>query len=344
MSKKAIVTGISGQDGAYLAQYLLSIGYKVFGAVRRSSRSAEILPRLKYLGIEKDVELIDFELSELTNIIRVVKKVQPDEVYNLGGQSFVGSSWEQSLTTSDINAIAVLRLLEAIREYSPDTRFYQASTSEMFGATSPPQSESTPFYPRSPYGVSKLFGHWITKNYRESHGLKACSGILFNHESPIRGQEFVTRKISLSLARVVLGKQDVIKLGNLSAQRDWGFAGDYVKGMHPMTTAENLNDYVLASGETHSIREFASIAAGFLGINLAWEGEGLDEKGIDKKTNKCVISVDPKFFRPAEVDLLLGDPTKAENDLGWKRTVEFKSLVEMMASSDYDAVKKDNIV
>ena len=344
MSKKAIVTGISGQDGAYLAQHLLSIGYKVFGAVRRSSRSAEILPRLKYLGIEKDVELIDFELSELTNIIRVVKKVQPDEVYNLGGQSFVGSSWEQSLTTSDINAIAVLRLLEAIREYSPDTRFYQASTSEMFGATSPPQSESTPFYPRSPYGVSKLFGHWITKNYRESHGLKACSGILFNHESPIRGQEFVTRKISLSLARVVLGKQDVIKLGNLSAQRDWGFAGDYVKGMHLMTTAENLNDYVLASGETHSIREFASIAAGFLGINLAWEGEGLDEKGIDKKTNKCVISVDPKFFRPAEVDLLLGDPTKAENDLGWKRTVEFKSLVEMMASSDYDAVKKDNIV
>ena len=214
----------------------------------------------------------------------------------------------------------------------------------MFGAISPPQSETTPFYPRSPYGVSKLFGHWITKNYRESYGLKACSGILFNHESPIRGQEFVTRKISLSLSRVAQGKQDVVKLGNLSAQRDWGFAGDYVKGMHLMTTSEKISDYVLASGETHSIREFASIAAESLGMDLAWEGEGVDEKGINKKTNKCVICVDPKFFRPAEVDLLLGDASKAENDLGWKRTVDFKSLVEMMTSSDYDAVKKDNIV
>tara|TARA_Y100001935_G_C17257106_1_gene484258 strand:+ start:161 stop:1195 length:1035 start_codon:yes stop_codon:yes gene_type:complete len=344
MSKKAIITGISGQDGAYLAQYLLELGYKVFGAVRRSSRSAEILPRLKYLGIEKEVELIDFELSELTNITRVIKSTQPDEIYNLGGQSFVGASWEQPLTTTDINAVAVLRILETIREYSPETRFYQASTSEMFGAISPPQSETTPFYPRSPYGVSKLFGHWITKNYRESYGLKACSGILFNHESPIRGQEFVTRKISLSLSRVAQGKQDVVKLGNLSAQRDWGFAGDYVKGMHLMTTSEKISDYVLASGETHSIREFATIAAESLGMDLAWEGEGVNEKAINKKTNKCVISVDPKFFRPAEVDLLLGDASKAENDLGWKRTIDFKSLVEMMASSDYDAVKKDNIV
>tara|TARA_B100000886_G_scaffold302107_2_gene231998 strand:- start:2317 stop:3351 length:1035 start_codon:yes stop_codon:yes gene_type:complete len=344
MSKKAIITGISGQDGAYLAKYLLELGYKVFGAVRRSSRSAEILPRLKYLRIEKEVELIDFELSELTNITRVIKSTQPDEIYNLGGQSFVGASWEQPLTTTDINAVAVLRILETIREYSAETRFYQASTSEMFGAISPPQSETTPFYPRSPYGVSKLFGHWITKNYRESYGLKACSGILFNHESPIRGQEFVTRKISLSLSRVAQGKQDVIKLGNLSAQRDWGFAGDYVKGMHLMTTSEKISDYVLASGETHSIREFASIAAESLGMDLAWEGEGVNEKGINKKTNKCVISVDPKFFRPAEVDLLLGDASKAENELGWKRTIDFKSLVEMMASSDYDAVKKDNIV
>ena len=344
MSKKAIITGISGQDGAYLAQYLLELGYKVFGAVRRSSRSAEILPRLKYLGIEKEVELIDFELSELTNITRVIKSTQPDEIYNLGGQSFVGASWEQPLTTTDINAVAVLRILETIREYSAETRFYQASTSEMFGAISPPQSETTPFYPRSPYGVSKLFGHWITKNYRESYGLKACSGILFNHESPIRGQEFVTRKISLSLSRVAQGKQDVVKLGNLSAQRDWGFAGDYVKGMHLMTTSEKISDYVLASGETHSIREFATIAAESLGMDLAWEGEGVNEKAINKKTNKCVISVDPKFFRPAEVDLLLGDASKAENDLGWKRTIDFKSLVEMMASSDYDAVKKDNIV
>ena len=278
-----------------MAKYLLELGYKVFGAVRRSSRSAEILPRLKYLGIEKEVELIDFELSELTNITRVIKSTQPDEIYNLGGQSFVGASWEQPLTTTDINAVAVLRILETIREYSAETRFYQASTSEMFGAISPPQSETTPFYPRSPYGVSKLFGHWITKNYRESYGLKACSGILFNHESPIRGQEFVTRKISLSLSRVAQGKQDVVKLGNLSAQRDWGFAGDYVKGMHLMTTSEKISDYVLASGETHSIREFASIAAETLGMDLAWEGEGVDEKGINKKTNKCVICVDPKF-------------------------------------------------
>lgn len=344
MTKKAIITGISGQDGAYLAQHLLECGYKVFGAVRRSSRSAEILPRLKYLGIEKEVELIDFELSEFTNITRIVKNIKPDEIYNLGGQSFVGTSWEQPLSTTDINAVAVLRILEAIREFSPNTRFYQASTSEMFGATSPPQSEDTPFYPRSPYGVSKLYGHWITKNFRESFGLKACSGILFNHESPIRGQEFVTRKISLSLARVAQGKQDIIKLGNLSAQRDWGYAGDYVKGMHLMTISENINDYVLASGETHSIRDFATIAAEFLGINLAWEGEGVTEKGINKKTNKCVISVDPKFFRPAEVDLLLGDPSKAENDLGWKRTIDFKGLVEIMASSDYDAVKNDIIV
>lgn len=342
--KKAIVTGISGQDGSYLAKYLIEKDYKVYGAVRRSSRSAEILPRLQYLGIEHEVELIDFELSELNNIFRVIKKIQPDELYNLGGQSFVGTSWEQPLTTSDINATAVLRLLEALREYSPHSRFYQASTSEMFGAISAPQSEETPFYPRSPYGVSKLFGHWITKNYRESFGMKACSGILFNHESPIRGQEFVTRKISLSLCRIALGIQDDVKLGNLSAQRDWGFAGDYVKGMHLMTNADSLSDYVLASGETHTIRDYAEIAASYLDMDIIWEGEGLNEKGIDRKTNKCVISVDPKFFRPAEVDLLLGDPSRVEIELGWKRTVDFKSLVEMMVSSDYDAVKRNNVI
>lgn len=342
--KRAIVTGVSGQDGAYLAKHLIELGYKVYGAVRRSSRSAEILPRLEYLGIQKEVELIDFELSELTNIVRVIKKIQPDEFYNLAGQSFVGTSWEQPLTTTDINATAVLRLLETIREFSPNTRFYQASTSEMFGAISAPQSEETPFYPRSPYGVSKLFGHWITKNYRESFGMKACSGILFNHESPIRGQEFVTRKISLSLSRIALGMQEDVKLGNLSAQRDWGFAGDYVQGMHLMTTADSLSDYVLASGETHTIREYAEIAGSFLDMDIVWEGEGMLEKGINRKTNKCIISIDPKFFRPAEVDLLLGNPSKAEVELGWKRSVDFNQLVEMMVSSDFDAAKTNNII
>ena len=344
MTKKAIITGISGQDGAYLAQYLLSLGYKVYGAVRRSSRSAEILPRLKYLGIENDVELIDFELSELNNIIRVIKKIKPDELYNLGGQSFVGTSWEQPLTTTDINATAVLRLLESIREYSPETRFYQASTSEMFGAIDAPQCEETPFYPRSPYGVSKLFGHWITKNYRESFGIKACSGILFNHESPLRGQEFVTRKISLALARIAHGKQDYMELGNLSAQRDWGFAGDYVQGMHLMTTAKNPSDYILASGETNTIRKFVEIAASFLDMDIAWKGEEIEEEGIDTKSNKTIVKVSSKFFRPAEVDLLLGDPSKAENELGWKRTKDFKALVEMMIKSDYDAVKSNIII
>lgn len=336
MTKKAIITGIAGQDGAYLAKLLLEKGYRVLGGDRRSSRQST---RLDYLGIADDVERVDLELSEFTNIARLIKDEQPDEVYNLAAQSFVGTSWEQPLTTTDVNANGVLRLLEAIRTFSPQTRFYQASTSEMFGAIEAPQRESTPFYPRSPYGVSKLFAHWITKNYRESFDLKASSGILFNHESPLRGREFVTRKISVAMSRIALGEQDILELGNLGAQRDWGFAGDYVEGMWRIINAEPRDDYVLATGETHTIREFAELAGAQLGMELAWEGEGVEEKGIDTKTGKTIVQVNPKFFRPAEVDLLLGDASRAENELGWERKVSFPQLVEMMVREDFDLLK-----
>ena len=343
MKKTALITGITGQDGAYLSQLLISKGYRVIGAVRRSSRQAEVIPRLEHLGISGQVELTDFELSEFSNIVRVVQTEKPHEVYNLGAQSFVGTSWEQPLTTTDVNANGVLRLLEAIRTFSPDTRFYQASTSEMFGAAEAPQCESTPFYPRSPYGVAKLFGHWITKNYRESFDMKACSGILFNHESPLRGQEFVTRKISLAMANIAQGKQDVLELGNLDAKRDWGFAGDYVEGMWRMINADTMDDYVLATGETHTIRDFTRLAGEYLDMDLVWEGKGVDEKGIDRKTGKIVVQINPRFFRPAEVHLLQGDPARAEAELGWSRGVDFPALVEMMVRRDFDAVKADRL-
>ncbi|WP_417464360.1 GDP-mannose 4,6-dehydratase [Kordiimonas sp.] len=339
MTKKAIITGISGQDGAYLAKLLLDKGYKVIGATRRSSRQSTILPRLEYFGISNDVELVDFELSEFTNIVRLIQSEKPDEIYNLAAQSFVGTSWEQPLTTTDINANGVLRILEAIRAFSADTRFYQASTSEMFGAIAAPQNEATPFYPRSPYGVAKLFGHWITKNYRESFGIKACSGILFNHESPLRGQEFVTRKISLGLARIALGQQDVLELGNLDAKRDWGFAGDFVEGMWRMVNADTMDDYVLATGETHTIRQFATTVAKCFDIDLEWHGTGVEEVGIDTKTGKTLVKVNERFFRPAEVNLLLGDASRAETELGWKRKVNFTELASMMAREDYNALK-----
>ena len=343
MQKVALITGISGQDGAYLAKLLVDKGYRVIGAVRRSSRQSAVLTRLEYLAISDCIELIDFELSEFSNIVRVVQTEKPHEVYNLGAQSFVGTSWEQPLTTTDVNANGVLRLLEAIRTFSPDTRFYQASTSEMFGAAEAPQRESTPFYPRSPYGVAKLFGHWITKNYRESFDMKACSGILFNHESPLRGQEFVTRKISLAMANIAQGKQDVLELGNLDAKRDWGFAGDYVEGMWRMINADTMDDYVFATGETHSIRDFARLAGEYLDMDLVWEGKGVGEKGIDRKTGKAVVQVNPRFFRPAEVHLLQGDPARAETELGWSRAVDFPALVEMMVRRDFDAVKADRL-
>src|SRR5579884_2217405 len=301
MAKTALVTGISGQDGAYLAKLLLDKGYRVVGALRRTSNGG--LPRLAELGVDGDVEIVDFDLAELTNIMRALAKIKPDEVYNLAAQSFVGLSFEQPLYTADTDAIGPLRILEAVREAIPTSRFYQASTSEMFGKVqATPQDEATPFYPRSPYGFAKLFAHWATVNYRESYGLHASSGILFNHESPLRGREFVTRKITWSLARIRHGQQDVLELGNLDARRDWGFAGDYVEGMWLMLQREKPQDFVLATGENHSVRDFVDAAATPLGFAIDWAGAGPQEHGIDRRSGKTVVRVNPQFYRPAEVD------------------------------------------
>jgi len=342
MSNTAFVTGVTGQDGAYLAKLLLEKGYKVYGGVRRSSNSFP--HRLADLGIEHDVELVSFDLSELPSILRLIEKTQPDEFYNLAAQSFVGSSWDQPLYTADVDAIGVCRILEGIRTYSPKTRFYQASTSEMFGLVQAvPQDERTPFYPRSPYGVAKLYGHGITVNYRESFGLHASSGILFNHESPLRGAEFVTRKITLALARIAQGKQDVLELGNLSAQRDWGYAADYVEGMWRMLQQSTADDYVLATGITTTVRSFVEAAGAELGLNIEWNGEAEAEEGFDRKTGNRIVTVNPAFYRPAEVDLLLGNPAKAKERLGWSAATDVNALARMMARADYDRVSTDTV-
>ena len=340
MKKKALITGIRGQDGAYLAKFLLEKGYEVWGADRRSGDSTNW--RLKELGIQKDVKIIYMDLLELTNIMRVIEKLQPDEVYNLAAQSFVGVSFEQPILTSEINALGVIKLLEVIRTLKPDTKFYQASTSEMFGKVQEiPQTEKTPFYPRSPYGVSKLFGHWITINYREFYNMFACSGILFNHESPLRGIEFVTRKITYSLARIKYGLQDRLILGNLDAKRDWGYAKEYVEGMWLMLQQEKPDDYVLATGKTHSVREFVEKAAQIAGFDIEWEGEGVNTKGINRKTGKIIIEVSPEFYRPAEVDILIGNPQKAKEKLGWEPKTKFEDLVEIMMEADLNRVSKE---
>lgn len=334
----ALVTGIGGQDGAYLADLLLKKGYRVLGAERRSSRPANA--RLHALGIAERVEMIDFDLVEQSSIIRMIRNYKPDEVYNLAAQSFVSSSFEQPIYTANVDALGVVRLLDALRTFSPESRFYQASTSEMFGKVrETPQTESTPFHPRSPYGVAKLYGHWITVNYRESYGMHTSSGILFNHESPLRGREFVTRKISTGLARIKAGSAPVLELGNLGSKRDWGFAGDYVEGMWLMLQASGGDDFVLATGETHSIREFATLAGAALGMDLIFEGEDESEVGVNRSDGEVVIRVNPKFFRPAEVDLLLGSGEKARERLGWRPKVQFGELVEMMAKADYDLAK-----
>ncbi|ACO04626.1 MAG TPA: GDP-mannose 4,6-dehydratase [Persephonella sp.] len=340
MKKIALITGIRGQDGAYLAKLLLEKGYEVWGADRRSGDSSNW--RLKELGIENDVKILYMDLLELTNIMRVIEKIKPDEVYNLAAQSFVGVSFDQPILTSEIDAMGVLRLLEAIRMFKPDTKFYQASTSEMFGKVQEiPQTEKTPFYPRSPYGVAKLFGHWITVNYRESFNMFACSGILFNHESPLRGVEFVTRKITYHLARIKYGLQDKLILGNLDAKRDWGYAKEYVEGMWLMLQQEEPDDYVLATGETHTVREFVEKAAAAAGFDIVWKGEGVNTKGIDRKSNKVIVEVSPEFYRPAEVDILIGNPKKAEEKLGWKPKTKFKELVEIMMEADLERVSKE---
>ncbi|ADC88769.1 GDP-mannose 4,6-dehydratase [Thermocrinis albus DSM 14484] len=340
MFKKALITGIRGQDGAYLAKFLLEKGYEVWGADRRSGDSSNW--RLKELGIEKEVKIIYMDLMELTNIMRVIEKIQPDEVYNLAAQSFVSASFEQPILTAEVNAIGVLRILEAIRSLKPDTKFYQASTSEMFGkAQEIPQNEKTPFYPRSPYGVAKLFGHWITVNYRESFGIFACSGILFNHESPLRGLEFVTRKITYTLARIKYGLADKLVLGNLDAKRDWGYAPEYVEGMWLMLQQENADDYVLATGEAHSVREFVEKAAEIAGFDIIWEGEGVNTKGKDRKTGKVIVEVSPEFYRPAEVDILIGNPEKAKKRLGWSPKTKFSDLVAIMMEADLRRVANE---
>lgn len=336
--KKAFISGISGQDGAYLAELLLSKGYEVYGGERRSASGS--IWRLDKLGISNDIQIIDFELSEFSNINNVIEKVQPDEFYNLAAQSFVGSSFEVPIMTSDVTGLGCLRVLESIRNFNKDIKFYQASSSEMFGKVQAiPQDENTPFYPRSPYGVAKLFGHWATINYRESYDMFACSGILFNHESPLRGEEFVTRKITKALSRIKLGLQDKLELGNLDAKRDWGFAGDYVQGMYKMLQHDTPDDYVLSTNETHSIRDFITLACDLLDIKLTWDGHGINEHAINKENGKTIISINEKFYRPAEVDLLIGDSSKARKILKWTNKVSFEKLVEMMIEFDLNSEK-----
>lgn len=339
--KKALITGIRGQDGAYLAHLLLKKGYDVYGVDRRSGDSS--FWRLKDLGIEKDVKILYMDLLELTNIMRTIEKTKPDEVYNLAAQSFVQASFEQPILTADIDAMGVLRLLEALRTIKPDAKFYQASTSEMFGKVQEiPQNESTPFYPRSPYGVAKLFSHWMLINYRESYNMYACSGILFNHESPLRGIEFVTRKITYGIAKIKRGLQDKIVLGNLDSKRDWGYAKEYVEGMWLMLQQPKPDDYVLATGETHTVREFVEAAFKVAGSDILWKGEGVDTKGVDGKTGKMLVEISPDFYRPTEVDILIGDPQKAKKKLGWAPRIKFHDLVAMMVEADIKRVSKES--
>ena len=344
MARTALVTGITGQDGAYVSRLLLDKGYRVYGAFRRGASLN--LWRLADLGIgEEDIEFIPFELLEYANLRRAIEETAPDEIYNLGAQSFVGISFDQPLFTAEVNALGVVRMLEAIREVNPAIKFYQASTSEMFGKVrETPQTELTPFYPRSPYAVAKLYAHWMTVNYREAYELFVCSGILFNHENPLRGIEFVTRKITMGLARIRDGQQDVVELGNLDAKRDWGFAGDYVEGMWLMLQQSKPNDYVLATGETHTVKSFCELAAAALDFELAWEGDGAHAAGVDRKSGKTIIKVNPKFYRPTEVELLLGNADKAKQSLGWSATTKLPELVEMMVEADSRRVRMGQIL
>ncbi len=336
----ALITGIRGQDGAYLSKFLLEKGYRVVGADRRSGDSSNW--RLKELGIENEIEIVYMDLLEFDNIFRTIQKIQPDEVYNLAAQSFVATSFEQPLLTADVDALGVVRLLEALRLIKPDAKFYQASTSEMFGKVQTiPQNEKTPFYPRSPYGVSKVFGHWITVNYRESYNMFACSGILFNHESPLRGLEFVTRKITYNLAQIKFGLRDKIVLGNLDAKRDWGYAKEYVEGMWMMLQQKEPDDYVLATGETHSIKEFLEKACYFAGFDIEWDGKDDNLKGIDRKSGRVIVETSKEFYRPAEVDLLIGDASKAKAVLGWQPKTSFEKLVEIMVDADLKRVAQE---
>ncbi|MCI8930896.1 MAG: GDP-mannose 4,6-dehydratase [Lachnospiraceae bacterium] len=336
--KNALITGIAGQDGSYLAELLLEKGYNVYGIKRRKA----VVDYGNVEHIKDKIHFIYADMTDVVSLINAMKISQADEVYNLAAQSFVATSWEQPLATAQIDALGVTNMLEAIRVVKPSCRFYQASTSEMFGLVQEiPQRETTPFYPRSPYGVAKLYGHWITKNYRESYGLYACSGILFNHESERRGKEFVTRKITDAVVRIKLGVQDYMELGNMDSKRDWGHSKDYVYAMWLMLQQNEADDYVIATNETRTVREFVEAAFSKVNITVEWTGIGVDEVGKDKETGKVIVKINKNFFRPAEVDILLGNPEKAEKTLGWKRDISFDELVERMVKNDMELVKKE---
>ena len=336
--KNALITGITGQDGSYLAELLLEKGYNVYGIMRRKSV-------VDYGNVEHIKDKIHFIYADMTDVISLISAMrisQADEVYNLAAQSFVATSWEQPIATADIDAAGVTNMLEAIRTVKPSAHFFQASTSEMFGLVQEmPQTEKTPFYPRSPYGVAKLYGHWITKNYRESYGLYACSGILFNHESERRGKEFVTRKITDAVARIKQGIQEYMELGNMDSKRDWGHSKDYVRAMWLMLQQETPDDYVIATNETRTVREFVETAFAHVGIQVKWQGEGVDEVGINAENGQVIVKVNKKFFRPAEVDVLLGNPAKAEEKLGWTREIPFAELVTRMVDNDMSLVAEE---
>lgn len=345
--KKALISGITGQDGSYLTEFLIEKGYEVHGIVRPASvfnreRIDHIYLNSEYEG--QKIKLHYGDLADSSCLNRIIDKIEPDEIYNLGAQSHVKRSFEIPEYTAETNAVGTLRLLDAIKDRNFKTKFYQASTSELFGnATKLPQSETAPFAPCSPYAASKLFAYWVTKNYREAYNIFGCNGILFNHESPRRGESFVTRKITLSAARIKAGIQEKLLLGNLSAKRDWGFAGDYVEAMWLIVQKEKPDDYVIATGESHSVKEFCEHAFGFAGFNIEWEGEGLNEKGIDKESGRTIIEVDSQYFRPTDVESLLGDISKAKKELNWEPKVKFKELVCMMVEHDIEYIQNSNV-
>ncbi len=345
MDKTALITGITGQDGSYLSDFLLEKGYQVHGLIRRNSignidRIDHIL-RSKYFGVKFFLHYAD--ITDSSNLMRLINEIKPNEVYNLAAQSHVGISFEIPEYTAEATGVATVKLLEAIRVNGGNCRYYQASTSELFGGLpeTAPQNENTPFYPKSPYGAAKLYSYWITVNYRESYNLFACNGILFNHESPRRGKNFVTRKTTLAVANILAGKQDKLSLGNMEARRDWGFAGDYVEGMWLMLQQAQPKDYILATNESHTVREFVEAAFLAAGITIRWEGRGIDEKGFDEKSGRLLVDIDPQFYRPAEVEYLLGDSSKAEKELKWHRKVDFYGLVKMMVDADIEQVCPD---
>ena len=335
--KKAFITGVTGQDGAYLAEFLLKRNYEVFGGVRRNSQ--DDLYRLKILGIHEKVKLLHFDLTNHVAMLELVQKFKFDEIYNLAAQSFVDASWELSIPTTNVNSLGVVYLLDAVKRFSPDTKFYQASTSELFGKVQEPiQTEATPFYPRSPYGVSKLYSHWMTINYRESYGLRSCAGILFNHESPLRGVEFVTKKITSQLCEIKKGVREKLFLGNLDASRDWGYAKEYVEAMWLMLQCEVMQEYVIATNRSVTVREFVTMACDALNIGIVWQGSGKEEKGIDKKTDKVIVEVSPEFYRPAEVDMLIGSYAKAKENLGWEPKTNLEELAKIMVEFDSQGI------